>query len=233
MTTIDATRLAQITRLNKGKHKRPEDGHCIMEVVAEITGGPFNDAPACVCPVLRRYTIRLNDRMPDEVRTALLLPYVTRLVDTAGDRAVTVRRGYIAADYACRVFAPIALDAAGMASHAERLRALAPVRNRKTVERGRTEARSAGYSAAASAAASAASAVSAAYSAAYSAAVSAADSAAVFSADSAAVSAAAHADSAASAVAHAASIASAADSNMIASWRPALDCLDAMLAVSA
>jgi hypothetical protein len=43
----------------------------------------LTDRPDCVCPILRKFFITLNDgTMDDEARTRLLGPYLVRLLDT-------------------------------------------------------------------------------------------------------------------------------------------------------
>lgn len=54
------------------------------------------------------------------------------LVGTRGGPGVERRRGLLAAEYAVRVFAPLALDAAGFGSHADSLRAAREVTNGAT-----------------------------------------------------------------------------------------------------
>jgi len=70
--------------LDRGAHDSFEDGHCAMEVVSWLAGLGFTDAPECASPVLRRYTIVLNDRWDDEQRQALI-PFLPRMVGTAND----------------------------------------------------------------------------------------------------------------------------------------------------
>ena len=52
--------------LARGAHATPEEGRCAMEFVAYLAGEPHSDQPKCVSPVLRRYCIALNDRLPDD-----------------------------------------------------------------------------------------------------------------------------------------------------------------------
>ncbi len=50
----------------------PRNGMCFMETVAFIAGESVTDRPACACPILTRYGVRLNDRLDDEERQRLL-----------------------------------------------------------------------------------------------------------------------------------------------------------------
>jgi hypothetical protein len=106
----------------------PADGQaCIMELVSYLAGEPWSDAPDCVSSVIRRFLVGINDHIADDAtRTALLLPYAHRVIGTAGTREQEVTRAYICADWAVRTIAPLALEAAGLADEAARLRALPP-----------------------------------------------------------------------------------------------------------
>lgn len=98
--TIDQTRLATLDHLDRGSHLTREDGMCFNEAAAWLARESHTDAPACVSPVLRRYTIRLNDRWDDEQRQTLL-PYLSRVIGTAGD-GLDPARERIAANWAAR-----------------------------------------------------------------------------------------------------------------------------------
>lgn len=69
-------------RLTTGQHSGPGDGLCLMEAVALFVGERHGDWPACVCPVLIEFGRALNDDMPDQWRTDLLLSLVPALVGT-------------------------------------------------------------------------------------------------------------------------------------------------------
>jgi len=103
-----------------------------MEAVAYLAGEPHTDHPACACPVLTAYGVRLNDAMGegpvgDHLRDRYLRDLAALLVGTRADPETQRRRAYILADGAVRAIAPIALDAAGLADSATRLRSLPPV----------------------------------------------------------------------------------------------------------
>ena len=88
MSVIIQERRAQLLdgtiQLDVGKHSTFANGHCAMEVVAWLADEGHTDTPACASPVLRRYTIQLNDRWSHEQRQELV-PYLPRMVGTAGD----------------------------------------------------------------------------------------------------------------------------------------------------
>jgi hypothetical protein len=192
--------------LGPGNHTTRAQGVCLMEAVAWFAGESHSAAPQCACPVLAAFGRRLNDRL-DQAHRQELKDLIPALALSRGSRAVTVRRGYVAADFAVRRFAPHALELRGVGQPAARLRALAPVVDQATAAAARKEARAAAYAAAAASAAAAATAAAAA----------AADAAA----DAAATAAAAYA-------------AADADGKKQQDWllREGRACLEAMLAVT-
>jgi len=66
--------------LTAGDHSSPADGLCLMEAVALLAGERHGDWPTCVCPALVEFRRILNDTMPDQWRTGLLLQLVPALV---------------------------------------------------------------------------------------------------------------------------------------------------------
>jgi hypothetical protein len=145
--------------LKSGRHESREDGMCLMEAVAFLAGEPHSDHPACTDPVLGAFGRALNDEMTDD-ECVLLAPLAKKLIGTAGDHTLSLRRAMMLCDGVVRQIVPIALDAAGLSANAQQLRDLQPIIDQQS-------ARSAGWSArsAASAASSAESAASAASSA--------------------------------------------------------------------
>ena len=131
MTTIDSTRLAEVTArdIGHGAHFSLDDGLCVMEAVAYVAGEPWSDHPTCACPVLGAFMRAWNDGLPtDEDRTRLLRPWVERLVGTKSTKAVEQRRADMALDWFVRVYAPAWLDLSeALSSHARAIRALPPL----------------------------------------------------------------------------------------------------------
>lgn len=118
--------------LQAGSHTAEEAARgelCVMELAAHLAGEPHADAPASACPVITTCLQVVNDWMVDPAaRTALLLPYATRVVGTRGAPEVEWRRAYLLADWACREILPAALEAAGDPDGwAESVRAAAPI----------------------------------------------------------------------------------------------------------
>ena len=108
--------------LAKGSHDSRDEGMCAMEAVAFLAGLGHTDAPECASPVMRAYTIGLNDAWPDEQRQRLV-PYLPRMVGTAGD-SHDEARSYLALDWLVRTYTPAWLDLAGLSDEARALRNL-------------------------------------------------------------------------------------------------------------
>ncbi len=90
--------------LDSRSHSSREKGVCLLEAVAWYAGEDHSDMPACVSPVLRRYGIRLNDRLPDEHRQDLK-QFIPRLVGTATD-GLDERRRQIASHAVAELLTP-------------------------------------------------------------------------------------------------------------------------------
>lgn len=123
--TILPERLAELTNggmLAKGGHGSFHSGACAMEWVSYLAGEGFTDDPECASPVLRTFTIGLNDQWDSEQRQKLA-PFLPRMVGTAGDGKDEVR-SYMALDWLVRTFTPAWLDLAGLTEEARSLRDL-------------------------------------------------------------------------------------------------------------
>ena len=124
MSTIAPERLAALDTitLDSGSHGTFDDGACAMEVVAWLAGEGHTDAPQCASSVLTLFTIRLNDQW-DEATRQRLVPYLPRMVGTAGD-GQDEARSYLALDWLIRTYTPAWLDLAGLTAEATVLRDL-------------------------------------------------------------------------------------------------------------
>ena len=69
----------------------PKDGLCYMETVSLIAGEKITDRPACACPVITQYGIRLNDDFENEDRQRLL-PLVWATAGTRSEKHEQERR---------------------------------------------------------------------------------------------------------------------------------------------
>src|SRR6185369_18013100 len=109
-------------RLRKGHSDNPADGACAMDAVNWLAHGEHGDAPQCACPVIAQFVINGNDNMPDDIRQRLLafLPRIAGSKSSAHEQ-IRVRILVLAA---LRIFAPRALDAAGLHGHADTMRML-------------------------------------------------------------------------------------------------------------
>jgi hypothetical protein len=156
--------------LRKGCGSGKEGDRCAIQEYRAWCGlDPAGDSrPEGVCPVLHSMVIGLNDARLEWRRA--LVNWLPLLANTEGNAATRQARAYKAADWAVRVFAPLALDAK-YPEHAAKLRAMAEIVNKETAKAGKDTA----YAAAAEAAAYAAEA--AAYAAAEAAAYAAAEAA--------------------------------------------------------
>ena len=142
--TINPERLAQLEgiEIKQGSHGSEFNGEaCSMELVSWLAGEGFTDAPSCASPVLRRYTIRLNDRWDTEQRQTLK-PFLPRMVGTGGD-GKDAARVEIAQRMLCTDLLGPWLRLAGMDERADALTALVaatPEELRRTLYEIRTEA---------------------------------------------------------------------------------------------
>src|SRR5438132_9704411 len=117
-------------KLLKGAHQADHE-FCAMEAVAWLAGEVHNDAPKCASPVIRSFVTTWNDRTTDAERQRLI-PYLARLADSTATQPVEIRRAFLFADYAVRVFAPIAFRAIGKTKAAVTLERLDQITNKKT-----------------------------------------------------------------------------------------------------
>ncbi len=97
---FDFSSVAEV-RLSQGKHASPQEGMCLMEVVAWFAGEPHSDRPDCVCPVLATFGIGINDAMDDRSRDRLLKPLVGLFVGTRGTLRDQARRANFLSSF-CR-----------------------------------------------------------------------------------------------------------------------------------
>ena len=123
--------------LTYGSHKSPEDGMCLVEAVAFLAGEAHSDHPECSCPVLASYARTLNDRMGrgeqgDALRAKYLAHLASRLVGTRSTPEVEQERAFFFADRAVRLFAPLALESAGLTKEAKTLRSLPEIVDEQT-----------------------------------------------------------------------------------------------------
>jgi hypothetical protein len=113
-------------KLASGSHTKAqaEKGQaCLLEWTAIFAGEDYGDHPTCTSAVLGAFGRALNDGLNDEDRQRLV-PFIPRLVGTAGDPAADEVRAWMATDWLVRVFTPPWLRKAGLTARAESLEAL-------------------------------------------------------------------------------------------------------------
>lgn len=103
----------------------PDGKACIMEVIAMLAGEKWSDRPACASPVIAVFARVFWDRTPKTWQG--LLDRADRIAGSATTKEIDRARGYLAADWAVRRFAPRWLRRAGLEEDAVRLESLAPV----------------------------------------------------------------------------------------------------------
>ena len=131
----------QTIHLRAGDHPDNAREKCAMEAVAFLAGEKHTDCPACVSGSIGSFVRPCNDWFTQAERDEYLLPMLWDFIGTAtDDKAVEGQRTYIVADYAVRVFAPIALDAVGKSDAANVLRNLEKIVDRRTALSARDKA---------------------------------------------------------------------------------------------
>lgn len=81
----------QTVKLSRGKHTRPEDGACVLELASMLAGEPFTDHPRSVCPVIGSFLRTYNDLVDDRRRQALY-PCASKVVGSRASRHVVRTR---------------------------------------------------------------------------------------------------------------------------------------------
>jgi hypothetical protein len=82
----------QLPLLQRGRHRRPEDGACVMEYVSVLAGAPFTDHPRCTHPALATLARLVNDWIDDERARSELARLAPDLIGTGlGDLRTTHR----------------------------------------------------------------------------------------------------------------------------------------------
>jgi len=81
----------QTVRLAPGRHQRPDDGVCVMELASMLAGERLTDHPRTVCPTLAALLRGYNDGI-DAGRRQSLKYYAAASLGTAGGRAAARTR---------------------------------------------------------------------------------------------------------------------------------------------
>jgi hypothetical protein len=89
----------QTVRLQRGRHRSPADGVCVVELASMLAGERFCDHPRSVCPVIAAFLRPYNDRLPDGDRSELL-PYAAAVVGSRVGPLGRVRRALALIEWA-------------------------------------------------------------------------------------------------------------------------------------
>jgi hypothetical protein len=82
----------QLPILQRGRHRRPEDGACVMEYVSVLAGCTFTDHPRCTHPALATLARLVNDWIDDDRARSELARLAPDLIGTGtGDLRTTHR----------------------------------------------------------------------------------------------------------------------------------------------
>ena len=106
--TVDIANLWKY-ELRKGSSPDPSQGACLFDASMWLVYGKIGDDPPCSCPVIRRYAIGLNDRLPDAERQRLK-PFILRVVGNRDPENELARLRFIVLETSRRVV-PMAFDA--------------------------------------------------------------------------------------------------------------------------
>ena len=121
MSNLDFNKLSQV-KLTQGQHDDPRSGGCAMDMVSWLEYGKAGDHPECVCPVIAAFIRSVNDFLPDNERQRLV-PYLLRFSGTVSKEHEQQRAEYLAWQ-SLTVFAPLALEVAGLKEEADKLKSL-------------------------------------------------------------------------------------------------------------
>jgi hypothetical protein len=89
----------QTVRLERGAHRSPEDGACVMELASMIAGEEFSDHPMCASPVVAALLRSLNDAVGGNRREELR-HYASAVVGSRGSEALERARAQRCVDWA-------------------------------------------------------------------------------------------------------------------------------------
>ena len=118
------------------------DSACLMTASNMLIGkGEDGDRNSCVCPILREFIIKTNDRMPLEFLGGLYGPLVWEIVGTRNDdMEVMEARAFKLVDWCVRVQVPALLDRLGDDRH-EAMRAIGEISDRAAASKARDSIR--------------------------------------------------------------------------------------------
>ena len=115
----------QLPILQRGRHRRPEEGACVMEYVSVLAGCSFSDHPRCTHPALATLARLVNDWIDDDRTRSELALLAPDLIGAGADDLRTthsVVASCLSAAAAVRPLPPAA--AAQLARSRKRIREL-------------------------------------------------------------------------------------------------------------
>ena len=125
-TSRDASRVPdQLPILQRGRHRRPEDGACVMEYVSVLAGSSFTDHPRCTHPALATLARLVNDWIDDDQSRSELALLAPDLIGTGAGDLRTTHRVVVTCLSAAAAVRPLPLAAsAQLARSTKRIRDL-------------------------------------------------------------------------------------------------------------
>ena len=115
----------QLPLLQRGRHRRPEDGACVMEYVSVLAGAPFTDHPRCTHPALATLARLVNDWIDDDRARSELARLAPDLIGTGTGDLRTTHRVVASCLAAAAAVRPLPPAAAGqLVRSAKRIREL-------------------------------------------------------------------------------------------------------------
>jgi hypothetical protein len=112
MARLPTRELAEIVRLQRGRHRRPQDGVCAMELVAWMAGERHSDHPRSASPVIAAFSRPFNDALAPAHRQRMG-PLAARMLGTRGTVEQEAVRGQMLWDWMIATAVPVWLVAAG------------------------------------------------------------------------------------------------------------------------
>jgi hypothetical protein len=105
-------------KLLPGPHSStgPDGETCLAEAAIIAAGFEYRrvdtpyDCPPSFSRLITQYAMSLNDRIPDDLRQSMLMPFITRLADTASPTSVEIERAQFMAIETMRRILPLILS---------------------------------------------------------------------------------------------------------------------------
>jgi hypothetical protein len=122
---------AALPLLERGSHRSPSEGSCLMEYVSVLSGARFSDRPRCTHPLLGRMARLVNDTVDDDDRAGL----VRLAPELVGTRRRDGRVGSLLLGHLALAGLAIDPDDARLGRVCRRARAYSDLRRKRTTTR--------------------------------------------------------------------------------------------------